>query len=123
MPKVDLVRTTRQAVETNQHRLVVLRSNVGKVVLREIGGSGREGLIHVLMRVNNEIDGESAVIGLVVGIKDLSAVVDLGSMLLNRGEECLRMAVEEQWVELTRGRSLLADLQEISCRPILALQC
>lgn len=101
-----------------QHRLAVIRPNTSKLFLRVKRRSRRELLVKVLVLRNNKVDSKSAGVGLVVGVKDLSLVVDLRAVLLDGCVHGLEMAVEKKGVHLTFWHGGLDDLEEVGLRAI-----
>ena len=106
----DLVRATRQTVEHDQHGPGVVGANLGEGVVGEVGGPRGQRVVDILVRLRREVDGKGALVRLVVGVKDLSAVVDWRAVLPDGSPHGLDIAIEEERVELARRSTRLDDL-------------
>lgn len=122
MPEVDLVRAARQAMEDDEHGPVVIGADLGEIFVGEVGSPRRERFIHVRVWVYHKVDGKGARVSLVVGVEYLSAVVDGRAVFLDGGPHGLRMAIEEQRIELARRYCRFAHLQQIGSGAIFFLQ-
>lgn len=109
-------------MKTDKHGPFIAGADFAEILLGEVGGTWRESSIYILMWFNNEVNGEFAMVCLVVGIEDSSAVVDLGTVLLNRSPHSLNMTVEEKGIHLACRSGLLTDLEQVSSCAIFLLE-
>lgn len=114
MPQVDLVRPARQPMQDDQHGPVVIGAQSRELVLAEVDGPRRQGLVDRLLllrgRLDDEVDGEAPVELPVVGVEDPPLVVDGRGAQGHLRPHRLRVPVEDQRVEAARRHGRLTHL-------------
>ena len=101
----------------------VLRPHLFPFLVGEVGGTRWEGPVRRLqLLMNNKVDGKSAVVYLVVSVKDLAPPVYLRPLGLCYRPHGLEMTVEKQRVELAGRHRSLDHPEQVGLGAVLLTQ-
>ena len=76
MSQVNLMRAAGKAMQHYQHRLIVVRADTGKLLVRIVNGPRRQAFASPIMRLYDKVDGEGSNIRFMIGLEDFALVID-----------------------------------------------
>lgn len=95
MSKVELVGSTTETVQRDQHRFRIQRCNLPELIFAVVRSPRWHIRLHIFIRFDDEINSECPGISWILCFEDFSLVVYWDILTLDNRPEGLQMAIEQ----------------------------